>query len=176
MEPTIKLVRLAQIAAGVGERYYGASVDDFDSLDLPPSPLGGIYIHGNNNVGKTHLACALVGHYRVCLGMPAFYLTAYKAVDRVHHSDIVDEDYMFSVDLLVVDDITALHRSKSGYEMRCLAQLLDARFQSNKSTIVTSNAPLEHWCSDGGNGIIWRCLSGMHQIELKERQGEQHAS
>lgn len=167
--PITELARISQISAGVGKRYQGASLGDFTGINPPDDYRQGVYIHGLNNTGKTHLAAALIGHYRESSGVPSYYLTAHKAVEKVHNDGILDEGYMYDVDLLVVDDITALHRSKSGYEFACIAKLLDARFQDNKGTIVTANKQLDYWAGPSGNGIIWRCLSNMAQIQLIER-------
>jgi DNA replication protein DnaC len=109
-----------------------------------------------------------VGYYG-SIGVPSLYLTAAEVVEKMHHQGITDESYMFDVDLIVIDDITALHQSKSEYERVQLATLLDKRFQDDLGTIVTSNKPLAYWQSDEGHGSIWRTCSAMTEIFIKER-------
>jgi len=101
---------------------------------------------GPPGVGKSHLAQAL-GHQAVKQGFGVLYRSIFDVVRDFLHDEILEPDgrvlaRYLKPDLLIIDDMGMKHLPKRSGE--CLFEIILRRYE-NRSTIMTSNRPLEEW-------------------------------
>lgn len=130
-----------------------------------------VMIVGPTGVGKTFIACALA-HSAIRGGHTALYMRSPRLLDdlSIARSDGRLSKLMSSLartDVLVLDDF--LIRSLSQDQAADLLEVVDDR--GSKSTIVTSQLPVNHWHEGLGDptvadAILDRLLERAHRIEL----------
>ncbi len=111
-------------------------------------PRGWIVFSGPSGSGKTHLACAIANH-RITLGEPVFYIGAADLLDHLRSAfsptSNITYDELFeqvrNVPLLVLDDLTL--GTATAWAKEKLEQLLQHRFNTRLSTVITTDVPLE---------------------------------
>jgi DNA replication protein DnaC len=132
-----------------------------------------LIINGASGVGKTWIACALA--QKACReGYTALYLRVPKLFE---HLSLAHGDGRFpklmatfaKIDLIVLDDWGLAKLSAE--QRRDLLELLDDR-HPNRSTIVTSQIPLDHWHEIIGDptladAILDRLIHNAYRINLK---------
>jgi DNA replication protein DnaC len=132
-----------------------------------------LIINGSTGVGKTWIACALA--QKACReGYTALYLRVPKLFE---HLSLAHGDGRFpklmatfaKIDLIVLDDWGLAKLSAE--QRRDLLELLDDR-HPNRSTIVTSQIPLDHWHEIIGDptladAILDRLIHNAYRIDMK---------
>ena len=132
-----------------------------------------LIVHGPTGSGKTFLACALA-HQACRQGLSAVYLRAPRLFEELNlcHADGSFRKRLAAlakVSLIVIDDfaiapIAARERSD-------LLEVLDDR-GGTRSTIITSQLPIEHWHDYIGDptladAILDRLLHSAHKVHLE---------
>ena len=103
----------------------------------------GLYLTGPNGVGKTYLACC-IANSAINVGFRVKYYTMAQIV-RMQIKGWFDEESKATVesireaDLLVLDDIDKVYRTKTGIETSLFDNMLRERLQSNLPCVFTSN-------------------------------------
>ncbi len=132
-----------------------------------------LLIHGATGCGKTFLACALAN--QACRqGFSALYVRAPRLFEELNlcHADGSFTKRLASIaktHLLVIDDFAI---SAIGPRERTdLLELLDDRVGA-RSTLITSQLPIEHWHDYIGDptladAILDRLVHSAHQIHLE---------
>ena len=97
-------------------------------------------------VGKSHL-CQAIGYQAIKAGMAVRYRSIFDvARDFLHDEAFAGQDKIMNKylkpDLLIIDDMGIKHLPKRSGEY--LLEIIMRRYE-NKSTIMTSNRPLEDW-------------------------------
>lgn len=132
-----------------------------------------ILITGATGCGKTYLACAL-GVTHCQQGQSVYYYRLKELLEKMFMAQ-ADGSYrkfinkLSSASLLILDDwglepLTPQQRSD-------LLELIDARYDS-KSTLITSQLPIENWYemigeSTHADAILDRLVHGAIKLELK---------
>jgi DNA replication protein DnaC len=129
---------------------------------------------GPTGTGKSYIACAL-GNAACRQGLSVFYIRATRLFEelKIAHGDGSFGKKLLQltkVDLLILDDwgISPLDRT----ERQDLLEIIEER-HGLKSTMITSQLPIEHWHSayiqDAtiGDAVLDRLLHSAHQIQLK---------
>ena len=101
---------------------------------------------GPPGVGKSHL-CQAIGYQAIKAGMAVRYRSIFDiARDFLHDEAFAGQDKIMKKylkpDLLIIDDMGIKHLPKLSGEY--LLEIIMRRYE-NKSTIMTSNRPLEDW-------------------------------
>jgi DNA replication protein DnaC len=105
-----------------------------------------ILLLGPPGVGKSHIVQAL-GHQLVRLGFTVLYRSIFDVVrDFLHDEALSAEDKILTKylkpDLLIIDDMGMKHLPKRSGEY--LFEIVMRRYET-RSTVMTSNRPLEDW-------------------------------
>ena len=132
-----------------------------------------LLIHGATGCGKTFLGCALA-HQACRQGLSALYLRAPRLFDELSlcHADGSFRKRLAAiakVDVVVIDDFAIAPIGPR--ERTDLLELLDDRI-GVRSTVITSQLPLEHWHEYIGDptladAILDRLVHSAHQIHLE---------
>ena len=101
---------------------------------------------GPPGVGKSHL-CQAIGYQAVKAGMAVRYRSIFDVARDFLHDEAFDGydkimNKYLKPDLLIIDDMGIKHLPKRSGEY--LLEIIMRRYE-NKSTIMTSNRPLEDW-------------------------------
>ncbi len=131
-----------------------------------------VILTGPTGTGKSYLACALA--HKACLeGFRTRYhrlprLLEELGVARADGRYLKVLDSLRKLDVLVLDDWGLIHLSQTQQED--LFQLLDDRIQK-RSTIATSQLPVEHWHQNMANptvadALLDRLVQPAYRIEL----------
>lgn len=126
--------------------------------------LGGI------GTGKTHLACAIANyailqHKRTALFVKAWQVMLTIKSTYSHASQITTEQAMrkfIEPALLIIDEVGIQAGSEA--ERHLMAQLIDARYDENKPTIITANLPIDDLAAFITPQGIDRLLEGGGQL------------
>lgn len=132
-----------------------------------------LLITGATGCGKTYLACAL-GHHHCQQDHSVYYFRLKELLEKLFMAQ-ADGTYrkhinkLKACDLLILDDwglepLNAQQRSD-------LLELIDARYDT-KSTMITSQLPVENWYdmigeSTHADAILDRLIHGSIKLELK---------
>jgi DNA replication protein DnaC len=117
----------------------------------------GLYLTGPNGVGKTYLACCVVNR-AIDSGLRVRYCTMAK-ITRMQIDGWFDDDSkqlvtdIRTADLLVLDDLDKVYKTKTGIETSLFDNMLRERLQSNLSCIFTSNRTINDAKEDFGPHI-----------------------
>lgn len=132
-----------------------------------------LLIHGATGCGKTFLACALA-HQACRQGLSALYVRASRLFEELGlcHADGSFRKRLAAIakiQLLVIDDFAIA--PIAARERTDLLELLDDRV-GTRSTIVTSQLPIEHWHEYIGDAtladaILDRLVHSAHKIRLE---------
>jgi DNA replication protein DnaC len=103
-----------------------------------------ILFTGPPGVGKSHLAQAL-GHQAAKMGHVVLYRSIFDTVSELNQAEALNEKVMrryLRPDLLIIDDMGLKRLPKQSGEY--LFEIIMRRYEL-RSTIMTSNRPLEEW-------------------------------
>lgn len=132
-----------------------------------------VLLTGPCGVGKSFIACAL-GHKACLEGYRVFYCRASRLFENLglsrgdgRYARIMNT--LARTDLLIIDDwgLSVL----TDRERKDLLEILEDRHQ-RRSTIITSQLPIEHWHEAIGNptladAILDRLIHNAHKIQIK---------
>lgn len=153
----VALTEAMLLRARLPKRYWDADIknvpDEFDHSstvktyvdkirDVVPDGIG-LLLFGPNNHGKSYIAASILKEAKSC-GFSVLWIRAYEASDMFIDREMYDldtsiQDAMSSVDLLVIDDLGKEHETRSGFEKGLFENLIRARSDNERSTIITSN-------------------------------------
>lgn len=137
-EKRIKEFRSKIEAANIPERYFTARkvVDAKLLAELYEMAFnGGLYLYGSTGTGKTTMACA-IGISAIQTGNQVRFIKAYQIPDMFRTYQ--DADYVIErPDLLIIDDLGS--DATNEWANTRLRAAIDARYDSMKPTIITSN-------------------------------------
>ena len=132
-----------------------------------------VIVTGATGVGKTYIACALA--QQACRrGYTALYRRVPRLFDELAlvHADGTYPRFLAKVakvDVLILDDWGLVPLGET--ERRDLLEIIEDRY-GNRSTILTSQLPIESWHDHVGEATIAdaicdRLLHNAHKIDLK---------
>lgn len=161
-------------------QYRDKTLDDFETDDNPTLETAlkvsrayvadlkemkgrgrGITYAGQNGVGKTHLACAVMGEakgagYKIeCIELSSYidmHLEMFRVNARLRDGYEEDQERSFDLDqrlryikggadFLLLDDLGREHESQSGWSNERVFDLLRFRFNRRLPTLITTNLP-----------------------------------
>jgi DNA replication protein DnaC len=130
-----------------------------DFLRKFPEPLKagkGMFISGNNGVGKTAFSVLTLMHARRW-GYPGLFLEAQRLKELVFEQEWFDEsetywDRIREVPVLVMDDLGKEAEDQKNWMAQLMDQVVRHRTMQGKSTLLTSNSNPEDLVK---KGLIW---------------------
>lgn len=126
---------------------------------------GNLLLIGKTGVGKTHL-CRCIACELLAKGIPVLYvsaselfslLTYYGQDPELNERRSALEKAVYSVDLLILDDLGAEKQSDARYSI--LLDLLNRRNETDKRTVISSNLTPRKLQSDYDERIFSRLVS-----------------
>lgn len=117
----------------------------------------GLYLTGPNGVGKTFLGCA-IGLKAAAAGLNIRYYTM-AAITRAQIDGWFQDEAkatmagIRSADLLIIDDLDKIYRTKTELETTLFDNLLRDRLQASRPCIFTSNRTIDDAKDDFGPHI-----------------------
>ena len=181
-------------AAGIPLRYEGLTFNDYKvdannayAVEMAHALLKhtdkGAFFFGSYGSGKTMLA-AIIAQEHLKLGREVLFIKlpdllanirkTFSSENKVSEIDVLEK--LYKVDVLILDDISATRQNKFAGET--LFKIVDARYNANLQTIMTSNNRLKELeealnnprdsepCYDGSR-IYDRCKQMCTPVELK---------
>lgn len=120
--------------------------------DLNKKEKRGLYLYGPPGTGKTFLACLILNEIALQYLIPVRYVKITRDFfNRIRSSFVnVSLEYgrseeifqeLANVEVLLIDDF-GVHQD-SPWEQRTLYDLIDVRYENEKTTLITSNLSLE---------------------------------
>ena len=145
----------------------------------------GLYLHGPPGCGKTLLSCAILNELIRLHQIPVLYAkisrdilgqlkASFNPNSEYYGEGRRIEERLASVTALVMDDFGA-HR-ETEFVNSVLYDLIDARYEKNLPTIVTSNEPLEHLRDTSGGRLYSRLKEMCVEIHLDAPDYRQRGS
>ncbi len=125
----------------------------------------GLYLHGGTGSGKTLLSCALLNELMRFYQLPVRYAkisrdilgklrASFNPNGESYGEGRRIEQELATVPALVIDDF-GVHR-ETDWVNQVLYDLIDARYENNLLTIITSNERMESWKEISGGRIYSR--------------------
>ncbi|MCB1316707.1 MAG: ATP-binding protein [Leptospiraceae bacterium] len=185
--------RLALRSSGIPPRFQGKFLDGIDQRVQESDNLTdavfysvrmiarfqsrnrrGLYLHGDTGCGKTLLSCAILNEIIRAHREPVRYAkisrdilgklrASFNPNSEIYGEGKAIEDELARVPALVIDDF-GVHR-ETEWVNQVLYDLIDARYENDLLTIITSNEPMDTWKGVGGGRIYSR---------LREMCAEEH--
>lgn len=179
--------------AGIPPRYKYRTLDRMDTKELSFliahdwadelvkkwSELGkaaqGLYLWGGTGSGKTLLACAILNELIFRYGLECKYAKinrdflstirdTYQKDSELHGMEQTIKKQFTDVEVLVLDDFGA--NKESDWANSQLYDLIDARYEEEKVTILTSNISLSDWKDKAEGRIFSRLMEMTKEIHL----------
>jgi DNA replication protein DnaC len=136
----------------------------------------GLYLWGDNSMGKTYIASALCKYVWGMFRVSSYFVTAtdlYEAWkrDRPAHEDS-DESLLSrvaNVRFLVIDDVGREYRTHSGFSEVHFGALLRHRARENKTTVITTNMAPPEMKEVYGNAAGELCKESFYIVQIVGR-------
>lgn len=179
-------IRRLERWSGIPGRYHGKFLEDVepctnslqDALDAAVNSVAefrspelgrGLYLWGDTGCGKTLIGCAALNEILRLYQRPVRYAkisrdilgklrSSFNPASESYGEGRRIEEELAGVEALVIDDF-GTHK-ETEWVNQVLYDLIDARYENNLLTIVTSNEPLEN-LKEIAQGRIYSRLKGM---------------
>jgi DNA replication protein DnaC len=168
--------------SGVPERYFGESFDTYKVVtemqktavkaavnymhEVKCGAFKSLVMIGNAGTGKTHLACAIIreagGKYRFASEIVEEMRRTKSFTATETEAELID--YYGHVSLLVIDEIGRGITSPD--EKYMLYQILNARYNTRKPTVLISNLPKADFLQYIGAAAADRLVESAEMLEL----------
>ena len=134
----------------------------------------GAFFHGERGTGKTFLA-AIIAQEFIKVGSTVVFIKVPQLLDEFYsvyrkESDTNEKELLktlYSVDLLILDDFGMEKATK--FAGTTLCKIIDARYDADAMTIITSNYPLERIQFELDNATDGKSYNGSRIVDrLKE--------
>ncbi len=148
-------------------------VENFNDMTKNPQ---GMYLTGAPGTGKTLLACIILNELILRYGIDCRYAKINKdflsALRNTYQKDSnfygqeknIEEEFA-EVEVLVIDDFGV--QKDTDWANSKLYDLIDARYEKQKLTLLTSNQPLIDWKEKGEGRVYSRLCEMAKEIKLE---------
>jgi len=137
-----------------------------DNWDQVKTDNHGILLYGPPGTGKTFIAASIANHLIRQRGVPVAFVSSIDIINKIYSGYGRDDDgtaFLNSLNraaLLIIDDLGAESKGKSGKDREIIYQIVDNRLRSKRPMIVTSNYTMDELRQrldyDGVNRIVDR--------------------
>lgn len=135
----------------------------------PDEPVRGLYFHGQSGTGKTLLSCIVlnelirlyqvrVQYAKISRDILGKLRSTFNPNSEQYGEGNKIEENLATVPVLVIDDF-GVH-TESNWVNMVLYDLIDARYENNLVTILTSNDPIDSW-KEVARGRVYSRLKEM---------------
>ncbi len=146
-----------------GERWAAA----YESAKDRVLKNGIVVLYGKRGCGKTRMAAELAvmvgsSRYRTAMRFFLEVRATFRKGSELSEMDILDD--LARTDLLILDEIQ--ERGETAFEDRLLTHVIDARYASNKPTILIANLAKSDLAESLGKSIVDRARENGKSIEF----------
>lgn len=138
--------------------------------------IQGLYFYGPTGCGKTLLSCAVlnelirlyqahVRYAKISRDILQKLKSTFNPNSELFGAAYKIERQLATVPVLVIDDF-GVHR-ESDFVNAVLYDLIDARYEQNQLTIITSNEPMESWKEIAGGRVYSRLRQMCVEIHIE---------
>lgn len=167
----VKYWRATRAALSEAQRaacgYYLSHMDEF-----VPSGVG-VFLHGDNGVGKSYLGSVMCKVAWGMYGYPSFCVTASELkeawiTDRPVYPEARQtvSERANDVRFLVIDDLGKEYRAGSGFAENRFGALIRSRVRDGKVTVITTNFSMKEFEGTYGRSTCELARESMHIINL----------
>ena len=140
----------------------------------------GLYLHGETGCGKTLLSCILlnellrfyackVNYAKISRDILGKLRYTYNPNSTTYGEGLKIEKELARTDILVIDDF-GIHKDKeTPWVQNVLYDLIDARYENKKCTIITSNDPMTELKEKGNIRIYSRLREMCREVQIKSQ-------
>lgn len=135
----------------------------------------GLYLYGPTGCGKTLLSCAILHEILRIYNIPIKYAkisrdilgklqASFNPNSEIYGEGKKIEEQLATIPALVIDDF-GVHR-ESEWVNQVLYDLIDARYENNLLTVLTSNEPMSSWSEISDGRVLSRLKEMCREIHI----------
>lgn len=164
---------------GIGKMYWTAEIEDFKSVTFYNQILKyctnihsfkrqgiGLFLWGNNGLGKSHLASIVLKEAVRC-GYSGLFTTQHQFLSSHFDKSLELKDRCALVDFLVLDDMGKEYSTSKGWAELNFENLIRTRAKELRPIVITTNYNPKEFGEKYGPSVRSLSMEILHSINVK---------